>query len=296
MLVTTVFAAPEQNRPTPSAEEPALEAVLERTAAYVTRYMEVMSSLTAEERYVQDIVGISTVPSGVQIQPPITTRPPEAPKPSAPELIGAERRVLRSDVVLVNVGAPLVWRMYRDVFEVDGRPVRDRAERLAALFLEPATNARAQAERIAETSARFNISNLGRVLNEPGLPLAFVQTALQPRFRFTLDRRDRGNVWTLRFAEQVHPTLFWHNRTIENPSSGRYWIDVTTGEVARTEHTVSEGMSATFVTQFHHDDRFGVALPSEMREQLAAGPQANSRRVSGVATYSKYRKFSVSTN
>ena len=109
---------------------------------------------------------------------------------------------MRADIVLVKVGPPLEWRMYRDVFEVDGRPVRDRAERLAALFLEPAETARAQAERIAEVSARFNISNLGRVLNEPGLPLAFLQTSLQPRFRFTLDRRDRGN----RLERPVHRT------------------------------------------------------------------------------------------
>jgi hypothetical protein len=33
-----------------------------------------------------------------------------------------------------------------------------------------------------------------------------------------------------------------------------------------------------------------------MREQLASGVQAAARRVTGVATYSRYRKFSVSTN
>jgi hypothetical protein len=295
MLATALVAA--RQSPSASRESPVLETVLQRAADYVTRYLDVMSSLTAEERYVQDLAGLQTVPTGVQIQPPITTRPPEAPKPPVPEVIGAERRVLRSDIVLVNVGPPLERRMYRDVFEVDGRPVRDRAERLAALFLEQSDSARAQAERIAETSARFNISNLGRVLNEPGLPLAFLQTSLQPRFKFSLDRRERGNVWTLRYAEQARPTLFWHNRTIENPSSGRFWIDVTTGEVSRTEHVVSpQGLSATFVTQFQHEARFGIAVPSELREQLSSGPQASARRVSGVATYSRYRKFSVSAN
>ena len=240
---------------------------------------------------------MTTVPRGNPIRAPIDdSRPPEPLQATGPGNIGGERRVLRADIVLVKVGPPLEWRMYRDVFEVEGRPVRDRADRLAALFLEPAETARAQAERIADVSARFNISSLGRVLNEPGLPLAFLQTSLQPRFRFTLDRRDRGTVWTVRYSEQVHPTLFWHNRTIENPSSGRFWIDVMTGEVSRSEHVVSQGLAATFVTQFQRDDKFGVSLPAEMREQLSSGAQANARRVSGVATYSRYRKFSVSTN
>jgi hypothetical protein len=294
LLATTLVASGQDSRA--SREEPALGTVLERAGVYVARYLDVMSGLTAEERYVQDLVGLNAVPSGMSLPPPITTRPPEAPKPPVPELIGAERRELRADIVLVKVGPPLEWRMYRDVYEVDGRPVRDRAERLAALFLQPAETARAQAERIAEVSARFNLSNMGRVLNEAGLPLAFLQTSLQPRFHFVLDRRDRGTVWAVRYAEQGHPTLFWHNRTIENPSSGRFWIDVVTGEVTRTEHVVSQGLTATFVTQFHHDDRFGVSLPAEMREQLSAGAQAGARRVTGVASYSRYRKFSVSTN
>ena len=274
---------------------PTPETVLERTADYVARYFDVLSNLTAEERYVQDLLGIQTVPTGVQIQPPITTRPPEPFKPPVPEVIGAERRTLRADIVLVKVGPPLEWRMYRDVYEVDGRPVRDRANRLAKLFLEPAEAARVQAERIADESARFNISNMGRVLNEAGLPLAFLQKALQPRFQFTLDKRDRGNVWIVRYEEQARPTLFWHNRTIENPSAGRFWIDASTGEVSRAEHVVSQGLIATFVTQFRHDDRFGVSLPSELREQLSSGPQANARKVEGVARYSNYKQFAVTT-
>jgi hypothetical protein len=295
LLLTTPPVASQQDSPARRGDPP-LETVLELSAGYVTRYMDAMSSLTAEERYVQDVLGLTIVPPGIAIQPPVTTRPPEPIKPPVPEVIGAERRVLRADLVLVSVGPPLGWRMYRDVFEVDGRPVRDRAERLAALFQQPAETARAQAERIADASARFNISNLGRVLNEPGLPLAFLQTSIQSRFHFALDRRDRGNVWTVRYTEQAHPTLFWHNRTIENPSSGRFWIDVVTGEVSRSEHVVSQGLAATFVTQFHRDDRFGISVPTEMREQLSAGAQAGARRVAGVATYSRYRKFSVTAN
>lgn len=294
-LATTAAALGARQNAPDRPDTPSIEAVLERAAEYVERYFEVLSNLTAEERYVQDLLGIQTVPTGVQIQPPVTTRPPEPFKPPVPEVIGAERRTLRADVVLVKVGPPLEWRMYRDVYEVDGRPVRDRANRLARLFLEPAEAARVQAERIAEESARFNISNMGRVLNEAGLPLAFLQKSLQPRFEFTLDKRDRGTVWIVRYEERARPTLFWHNRTIGNPSSGRFWIDSSTGEVSRVEHVVSEGLVATFVTQFRHDDRYGVSLPNELREQLSSGPRADARKVEGVARYSNYKQFAVTT-
>jgi hypothetical protein len=258
----------------------AIDAVLARAAAYADRYLEVMSNLTVDEHYVQNLAGV---------------------RPMVSTSVGAaqttQRRQLRSDIVLIRIGPPFEWRVYRDVFEVDGRPVRDRADRLERLLLEPASSARTQAERIAEESARFNISNLGRVLNEPGLPLLFLQHALQERFRFTIGERERGNVHVLAYQEVDRPTLFWHNRTIENPSAGRFWIDMLTGEVTRTEHRVSpSGFRATFTTLFRHDERFGVALPTEMREELSTGVQADARKVTGVARYSNYRRFAVAVN
>jgi hypothetical protein len=182
------------------------------------------------------------------------------------------------------------------VFEVNGKPVRDRADRLVRLFMEPADEVRAQAERIAEESARFNLSHMGRVLNEPGLPLAFLQPSVQTRFEFVLDRREGDDEWVVRYEEKARPTLFWHNRTIPNPSTGRFWIDARTGEVSQSEHVVApENFKATFVTEFRPDDRFGISVPTRMREQLWTGVQANAGRVQGVATYSNYRKFDVTT-
>jgi hypothetical protein len=274
-------------RPARAAQDAAaqdLDTVLERASGYVARYFQAMANLTAEERYLQELLGMRAM----------STMP--AYSPSAMRAAGGRRRDLRSDIVLVNVGPPLEWRVYRDVFEVDGLAVRDRADRLAALFLEPAEAARAQAERIADESARFNISNMGRVLNEPGLPLVFLQPALRPRFRFSLERGDGDEAWIVKYEESGRPTLFWHNRTIENPSAGRYWIDPRTGDITRSEHVVSPpGFKATFVTDFRRDDRAGVALPVEMREQLWTGVQASASRVQGVARYSNYRKFAVLT-
>jgi hypothetical protein len=239
-----------------------------------------MSSVTAEERYTQVLSG------------------PIRAMGRASALDRGRRREMRSDVALVRVGPPLEWWPYRDVFEVDRQPVRDRDDRLARLFLEPAATARAQALRIEQESSRFNISNVGRVLNAPGLPLLFLQPEVRPRFHFALDRRDGGEgggVWIVRYEERGWPTIFRHNRTMDNPSTGRLWVDAATGTVSRTEHVVSpEQLIVSFTTRFRHDDRFGVAVPVEMREQVSGGLQA-LRNLEGSARYDNFRRFEVST-
>ena len=48
---------------------------------------------------------------------------------------------------------------FRDVFEVDGEPVRDRQERLARLFLSGDLSTAKQVEEIASQSARYNIGS-----------------------------------------------------------------------------------------------------------------------------------------
>jgi hypothetical protein len=269
---------------TQAGSDAELSAVLTRAGGYVGRYVSTMANLTAEERYLQEQIGVRAMAARPITGPAVPSR-----------TVGGQRRELRSDIVLVNVGPPLEWRVYRDVFEVNGKPVRDRADRLARLFLEPADTARAQAERIAEESARFNLSNMGRVLNEPGLPLVFLLPSLQPRFAFSLDRRG-DDEWIVRYQETGRPTLFWHNRTIPNPSSGRFRVDRTTGAIRQAELVVAPAtFKATFMTEFRPDDRFGIAVPIEMREQLWTGVDAAARRVQGRATYVNYRRFDVTT-
>ena len=265
-------------------EAPDLVALRDRASDYVLRYFAVMTHLTAEERYQQEIVRVRSMSVG-----------PTSP-PSGLWTAGNVRRDLRSDIQLVTVGPPIEWRVYRDVFEENGRPVRDRVDRLARLFLQPAEAAREQAERIAEESSRFNLGQMGRVLNEPGLPLVFLLPTLRSRFTFGLDKRD-GDVWILRYEETTRPTLFRHNQSLPNPSLGRFWIDPRTGEVRQAEHVVSPSdFKATFTTQFRSHDTFGVALPSQMREELWTGVGGSARRVEGIATYSAFRRFAVVTD
>src|SRR4051812_39871961 len=90
-----------------SAQEPSLSTVLERAGRYVTEYKRQLSGIVAEEAYDQNVES--------------------APGARAP---GTPHRVLKSDYLLIRLPNADRYRGFRDVFEVDARPVRDRQERL----------------------------------------------------------------------------------------------------------------------------------------------------------------------
>src|SRR5258706_15288015 len=122
--------------------------------------------IVAEEDYVQDV------------------RPSAAGTISRGATPRVTHRELKSDLLLVRPIGSNRWMQFRDVFEVDGQPVRDRSERLMKLFVSPSSATANQAELIAEESSRYNIGNLQRTLNVPLLALAILDPAQQQRFVF----------------------------------------------------------------------------------------------------------------
>jgi hypothetical protein len=261
----------------PATQEPVtLELVLYRAHHYVAAFAERFSNVVAEERYVQDWRAASGASLG--------------------------HRELRSDFLLVRVPAGMGWVPYRDVFEVDGTAVRDRTERLTTLFVDSSRTAAQQASAITDESARYNISNVKRTVNEPLLALRFLHALNQPRFRYTLRRPDRGagpDTWILEYAERGRPTLVRGTDNRDVLSHGRYWIEVSTGRVLRTELQLEDVYALTkLTTVFRWDERFGINVPVEMEERytLAGGAnQAPGARVTGSAGYGRFRVFTVSS-
>src|SRR5438128_947713 len=123
---TALAIAAQQGSP------PTIAALLQRAASYVSDFETRFSNVVAEEHYIQ--------------RAPSSARSMSA----MPILV---HRELRSDFLFVKVPGDDSWIPFRDVFEVDGKPVRDRQERLTALFLQPAAVAIDQAKKVAEESA-----------------------------------------------------------------------------------------------------------------------------------------------
>lgn len=283
----------------PAPQQVSADALVARAADYVTTFAEAFSNLVAEERYTQEISGAGAAGLG-----------------------RVRRRELRSDVVLLKIGGPLEWRPYRDVFEVDGKSVRDRDDRLMALFAKPSATSFEQAARIARESARFNIGLASRTINTPLLSLLFLQRSIQPRFRFKLGKLDPGagpRIWIVDYKEEARPTLIRALMTDDNrdlPASGRFWIDADTGRVLKTELLFAVlGMRASLVTSFRRDERLDVDVPLDLREvyrlQREVSEQGPTNKdegaprvtnsieetiVTGTAVYGNFRRFEVATD
>jgi hypothetical protein len=264
------------------AQKPDLKAVLARAGEYVQQYQRDFALLVCEERYLQEV-----------------TRPNEGPAGDARWSLGGvgtttEGRKLVSEFALVRVedAERTLWLAYRDVLEVDGRAVRDRAERLRTLFVTPPANALAQAESIARESARYNIGDLLRTINVPTLALEFLGPAAQKRSSF----RARGEetvqgvrASVIAFEEKDRPTLIQTPESRDVVTRGLVWIDPATGRVLRTQidPQLEKGRKTRVTVTYAREASLDQWVPVEMKEVY----ELATRQISGEATYTNYRRF-----
>lgn len=262
---------------------PTLDEVLNRASSYVAEYERAFSAVVSEERYAQRLSG-----GGV-----------------------TETRALRSDLILMNA-ADSGWLIFRDVYEVDGHAVRDRDDRVLNLLLKPPPDAFAQAKRIAEEGARFNIGPMQRTINTPTMALMFLRRELLGRSEFRIAGRDgeRGvNAVVLRFQERGLPRIV--NTRDDAAARGRFWIDPATGRVLKSELELdSAGMHAFIVVTYAPQEKLDLWVPTMMVERYrgettsgniaardlrdgASTGGVSTLTVEGTATYGNFRRFSV---
>jgi hypothetical protein len=264
----------------------ALESMLARAGTYVTRFTAQFANVVAEERYLQNASGRQTISGGTGRGGGSATT------------TGQQRRELVSDFLLVKLAGVDTWVPFRDVFEVDGRPVREREERLAKLLLHPTDKALEQAQQILEESARYNIGDVQRTVNMPLLGLIFLDPVQQRRFTFSLGKEDPGigpGIWIVNYQERASPSFVHTPDGRQLFASGRMWIDAETGRVAKTEVVFQDAsrLRASVTTSFRADDRFHVDVPVEMIEDYTL---SNRSHVSGRAAYGRFRRFDVSSS
>ena len=239
--------------------------VIDRATKYVRQFVDGFVNVVAEERYVQ-------------------TASPNNPGP------GPRRRVLLSDFLLVK-GETGDWHQFRDVREVDGRPVADRDRRLTELFLQPWSTAIQQAARIANDGARYNLVNVGAI-NVPLVAMALFQPYYRERIELSVGRLERDGGQQLRvisFRESLQPsTIIGGGR-----ATGQIWVDEATGRIMKTVlelRSPGRKFAYTITTSFVFDERLQLAVPAEMRDSYPS-----LLDMTGVATYGNFRSFQVRT-
>jgi hypothetical protein len=251
----------------PSAAGPDLQTVLDRATAYQNKFVKDFENVVAEELYVQEM--------------------------STPR----RKRTIKSDYLFVKHPDVVPLMVFRDPFEVDGKPVRDAAsvDRMMKLFTSPVRDAIVRSRALAEEGARFNLLNIG-TLNNPVLTMAFLQPDYRPRFRWNLAGIDKDlgpTIRTVRFEEFRVPSILKMGANQDMLSRGLIWVDEETGRVVKTR--LQAGPFRTppeIVSTFRREESLGIDVPAEMKDWYPD----NNGEVRGVATYSRFRRFAVKTD
>ncbi len=286
LLAAAVLAAIPLGAQTPAADQD-LTQLLAKATWYSIDFITKLSAVVAEERYIQD----SNVALATVAIPALGGRGAAAmnqPRGSS------KHRELKADFLIVKSSSEY-WTPFRDVFEVDHIPIRDREERLAKLFLnaKPDAGADAQAKAIAEESGRYNLGAVQRTINNPVFALIFLQPDIRDHFKFTEGKPDRKagpDIRVVDYVEEMRPTVIAGLPGQDMPAFGRFWIDNATGRIVKAEVRVEvSAIKANLTTTFRTDERLGIDVPYEFREEY----DMRDSRVSGVATYSRFRKFEV---
>jgi len=242
--------------------------IVEQAGRYVEAYIEAFSAVVCEERQVQKLV--------------------------KPDGRVKQVRELTSDFLLVKTG--VAWPVvFRDVLSVDGKPVRNREDRLRKLFIDHPKTAVELARAIARESERHNIG-LHRTGNSPLLPLVFLTPRVAPGVRFeTAGAR-------IAFKEFRSPSVLARTSSSKGRqdlmSRGSFDIDAQTGRVLAAEFVADApagDYSASFVVRYDKDAKLDLSVPIEATERYWRADKPGDDRLEVQSTYADFRRFQVIT-
>jgi hypothetical protein len=245
------------------ADDPQLAKLLAAVAQYVEAYEPQLSAMVAEEEYHQKVRR------------------------------GRHREEQRtvSDFLFLKLPGALHWVGFRDVYSIDGQPLRDPQDRFHEI-LNRGGDVERQAVELAAENARFNIGEVVRRINVPTLVLGWLGREPQRRFEFALEGRKTISGTRCRvvaFRERETPTLIRSRDDTDVPSSGSFCAS-TDGRVWMTELKPHGRVGrATVTVTYRLDPPLAMLVPHEMRERY------REDRIECAARYSKYRRFSVTT-
>jgi len=247
------------------AQSVRLGEVVARLDGYLQSYEERLANVVAEEAYRQWVE-----------QGPKNRR-------------STTSRMLHSDFALTLAPERNRWVGYRDTFEVDGVPVRDREERLQRLL---GSGAVGQAARIADQNARFNLGDglISRNINIPTFALEMMNLRIRDRFKVRrrgTDVRGGRPGWLIEFREQDRLTVLRTPAGDDQASRVVALVDIQTGEVLETVLTWTK-VKGSITVSYGHAPGIPVLVPIRMAERYVTRTGAF---VAGEATYANFRQF-----
>ncbi len=278
---------------TGGASQDPLERLLSRMSSYLVDYEKRLSAVVAEERYDQWIDAGRT-PSGTSTG-----------KRAGPVQL-TTARTLVSDFLMIRWPGNAAWFGFRDVLLVDGKPVRDREERLLKLFTDNPADVLTRADLIAAESARYNIGGVARNINVPTQALDFLHPRHRSRFTFELGSEETIEGTATRktaFEERQAPYLISTPSGRGVKATGTAWIDPADGSVVQTELNLNiveaKQLIRTRITvKYRHDKTMDLRVPVELLERHEQSDPSNRSTATttfGRAEYRNFRRFGTET-
>lgn len=256
-------------------------AVVAAAAAYVADYQKQLTSVVADELYIQDV---------------ITQIPRDASMPRA--------RRMTSEVFFMFAPGTHDWMAIRDVIAIDEGTIDGRPDIKAALRRLPASDV---AATFKTYNSRFNIGRTYRNFNEPTLSLLVLDANHRERFSFNRKGVQHAGdtvLVTLTFVEKDSPTLIRDLRRGRVFSTGELVVEAGTGRVRRAVLVAkTNDVKLELTTTYSPDDRLGMWVPTLFRERYEHGVSPDSSNLDArseyehivcEATYRNFRRFETS--
>ncbi len=262
-------------------ERPTLELLMSRLTAYLAEYEGKLSSVVAHEHYDQQYQSTSLG-----------------------RRLSSARRTLDSEFLFLRPPGYQSWLGVRDVMVVDGMPVRVEAERLVRSLASGTETAVAEARRVSEDNARYNLGDTPRTINVPTLALDFLAQRSRSRLRFrrgAAEPVEGRSAWRLDFTEIGKPTIIQTRQGTNQRVRGFVWIDPGTGTVLKTALHLGDDDPAEDYVRTSISVRYAVVstldflVPMEMWDSYYRPSRGDgySYQISAHAVYSNFRRFEV---
>jgi hypothetical protein len=196
------------------------------------------------------------------------------------------------------------WSLFRDIHEVDSRPVHERSDRLARLFLQPTASTMSRLEAIVMEGQTYELGEYVRTFGVPMRPLVALEPANQARFKFkrtgnstegvppTREYAFPKDTWVIQYNEAKPPAILRSGDEKDLLMHGRLWIEPSSGRVLLGELVVdSRNLKGRIFVRYELYPALNLLAPAEMSEQYEG--DSDSPTTTRVATYTKLRHFQV---
>lgn len=259
--------------------------VLSSAMRYTMNYEQRFAVLAADEHYVQELM-----------RPPnpgdnLTQRNPGGGMRAGGQM---NLQTIKSDYVLVQLGGDGEGFMpFRDAYEVKGRKLRERNDRLLKLFTSNDKSRFEKAAELSSDSAKYNVGNVARTINIPLLAMMFLHPRVNERFEFTDGGEENVNGRILRkaiYKEVARPTLIKTTRGRDLAMTGVIWIDPFNGTVIKTELNAADPVvRSQVIVTFRREEALDLFVPDKMTEYYKAYSAVDD--ILATATYSNVRRI-----